>query len=58
MPSFDLSPYRGIFPAGMTFFDAEGNMDTRATLDHWHWLVDQGVHGLVVAGTSGEFIAL
>lgn len=58
MPSFDLSPYHGIFPAGMTFFDAEGNLDTNATLDHWHWLVDQGVHGLVIAGTSGEFIAL
>jgi len=58
MSSFDLSPYHGIFPAGMTFFDAEGNLDTKATLDHWHWLVDQGVHGLVVAGTSGEFIAL
>ncbi|MBP89601.1 MAG: hypothetical protein CMJ64_23305 [Planctomycetaceae bacterium] len=58
MSTFDLSPYHGIFPAGMTFFDAEGNLDTKATLDHWHWLVDQGVHGLVVAGTSGEFIAL
>ena len=48
MSTFDLSPYHGIFPAGMTFFDAEGNLDTKATLDHWHWLVDQGVHGLVV----------
>lgn len=56
--SFDLSPFHGIFPAGMTYFDAEGNLDTRATLDHWSWLVDQGVHGLVVAGTSGEFVAL
>ena len=54
----DLSPYRGIFPAGMTFFDREGDLDERATLDHWRWLVEQGVHGLVVAGTSGEFISL
>lgn len=58
MPSFDLSPYHGIFPAGMTFFDGNGNLDTKATLEHWQWLVDQNVHGLVVAGTSGEFIAL
>ncbi len=58
MSSYDLTPYRGIFPAAMTFFDAAGDLDTSATLDHWHWLVDQGVHGLVVAGTSGEFIAL
>lgn len=58
MSSFDLTPFHGIFPAGMTFFDAEGNLDSAATLEHWRWLVDQGVHGLVVAGTSGEFIAL
>lgn len=58
MSSFDLTPFRGIFPAGMTFFDAEGNLDTRATVDHWHWLADQGAHGLAVAGTSGEFVAL
>ena len=55
---YDLSPYRGIFPAGLTFFDADGNLDRLATLEHWHWLVDQGVHGLVIAGTSGEFIAV
>jgi len=54
----DLSPFHGIFPAGMTFFDADGNLDERATLEHWEWLVSKGVHGLVVAGTSGEFIAL
>jgi len=58
MTCFDLSPFHGIFPAGMTFFDPDGNLDERATLEHWRWLVDQGVHGLVVAGTSGEFIAL
>jgi 4-hydroxy-tetrahydrodipicolinate synthase len=58
MPKIDLTPYHGIFPAAMTFFDADGSLDRRATLDHWRWLVDQGVHGLVIAGTSGEFIAL
>jgi len=58
MSNFDLTPFHGIFPAGMTFFDADGNLDKRATLSHWEWLVEQGVHGLVVAGTSGEFITL
>lgn len=55
---FDLTPYHGIFPAGMTFFDSAGNLDCRATREHWQWLADQGVHGLVVAGTSGEFVSL
>ena len=58
MAGFDLSAYSGIFPAGMTFFDSEGELDERATLEHWRWLVDQGADGLVVAGTSGEFAAL
>ncbi len=58
MAGFDLSAYQGIFPAGMTFFDAEGNLDEWATLEHWRWLVEQGADGLVVCGTSGEFAAL
>lgn len=39
-------------------FDAEGNLDEQATWKHADWLVRQGVHGLVAAGTSGEFISL
>jgi len=57
--AFDLTPFAGIFPAGMTFFDADGNLDEKATLDHWQWLVDErDADGLVVCGTSGEFISL
>lgn len=58
MSRFDLSRFHGIFPAAMTFFDAEGNLDEKATVAHWQWLLDQGVDGLVIAGTSGEFISL
>jgi 4-hydroxy-tetrahydrodipicolinate synthase len=56
--SFDLTRYHGIFPAAMTMFDAAGDLDERATADHWNWLIEQGAHGLVICGTSGEFIAL
>lgn len=58
MTPFQLSRFAGVFPAVMTFFDSEGNLDESATLAHWQWLIDHGVDGLVVAGTSGEFIAL
>lgn len=58
MAGYDLSRFQGIFPAGMTFFDEQGNLDETATRTHWRWLVEQGIDGLVVAGTSGEFIAL
>lgn len=56
--TFSLERYRGIFPAALTMFDAENNLDEEATARHWDWLIRQGVDGLVIAGTSGEFIAL
>ena len=49
---------KGIYPAALTMFDAQGKLDEQATWNHADWLVRQGVHGLVAAGTSGEFIAL
>jgi 4-hydroxy-tetrahydrodipicolinate synthase len=55
---YSLEKFRGIFPAALTMFDAEGNVDEEATALHWDWLIRQGVDGLVIAGTSGEFIAL
>jgi 4-hydroxy-tetrahydrodipicolinate synthase len=56
---FDLKPFRGIFAAALTMFDRENNLDEDATARHWEWLIsEQGVDGLVIAGTSGEFIAL
>lgn len=50
--------FHGIFPAALTFFDAQERLDEEATASHWEWLIKQGVDGLVIAGTSGEFIAL
>ncbi|QVQ52220.1 dihydrodipicolinate synthase family protein [Spiractinospora alimapuensis] len=48
---------RGILPALMTGYDADGEVDTRATqalVDH---LLHAGVHGLFVGGTSAEGVA-
>lgn len=56
-----MKPYemmRGIYPAVLTMFDAQGDLDEQATWNHASWLIRQGVQGLVAAGTSGEFIAL
>ena len=55
---YKLDRFRGIFPAALTMFDRENNLDEEATAQHWDWLIRQGVDGLVIAGTSGEFIAL
>lgn len=55
---YSLQRFQGIFPAALTMFDADNNLDCDATARHWDWLIRQGVNGLVIAGTSGEFIAL
>jgi 4-hydroxy-tetrahydrodipicolinate synthase len=55
---YELQRFQGIFPAALTMFDADNNLDRDATARHWDWLIHQGVDGLVIAGTSGEFIAL
>ena len=57
--AFALDRFRGIFPAALTMFDKENRLDEEATARHWDWLIsNQGVDGLVIAGTSGEFIAM
>lgn len=58
MKNFNYSTMHGIYPAALTMFDEKGNLDEQATWNHADWLIRQGVHGLVAAGTSGEFIAL
>jgi dihydrodipicolinate synthase/N-acetylneuraminate lyase len=56
---YSLEKFRGIFPAALTTFDREGNFDEEATARHWDWLIThQEADGLVIGGTSGEFIAL
>src|SRR5258708_34794005 len=53
-----LKQFRGIFPAALTMFDKENNLDEESSARHWDWLIRQGIDGLVIAGTSGEFIAM
>jgi 4-hydroxy-tetrahydrodipicolinate synthase len=56
---YPLDRFRGIFPAALTMFDKENNLDEEATARHWDWLIsNQQAGGLVISGTSGEFIAL
>lgn len=48
----------GIVPAVMTAFDASGRIDADAMSAHIGHLVAEGAEGVVVGGTSGEFILL
>jgi 4-hydroxy-tetrahydrodipicolinate synthase len=57
--TFALDRFRGIFPAALTMFDKDNNLDEEATGRHWDWLItQQHADGLVITGTSGEFIAM
>ncbi|WP_298347439.1 dihydrodipicolinate synthase family protein [Ferrimicrobium sp.] len=50
--------FRGIGVALVTLFDDAGELDLKATVEHGARLVELGVTGILVAGTTGEASAL
>lgn len=59
MPTAPAEPlWRGIAAALVTLFTPDGAVDSAATAAHAARLVDLGVRGLLVAGTTGEADAL
>lgn len=54
----DSVSWRGYIPAMTTPFTRSGALDVEALQKHVDWLVEQGMHGLVVAGTQGEWFTL
>lgn len=53
-----ITSWSGMFPASLTMFDADGALDVDATVRHVDDLVGQGAHGIVLAGTTGEFVGM
>ena len=51
-----LEKYQGIVPAFYACYDKEGNIDTAAVRALTRYLMEKGVHGLYVGGSSGECI--
>ena len=49
-----MSIYRGIWPAMLTPFDADGEVDLPAVDRLVDYLLDQGAHGLYLCGSTGE----
>ena len=47
----------GVFPAPPTPFTDDG-VDVGRAARHARWFLDRGAHGLIVAGSGGEFVAL
>lgn len=55
---YTMAVYSGVHAALLTAFDAHGALDTTATARLAGDLIDRGVHGLVVNGSTGEFASL
>lgn len=49
---------RGIIPALVTPMSADGALDIDAFSAHVEWMLEQGVHGLVPCGSTGESATL
>ena len=58
MTQFDAGAIRGIVPPMTTPFSADGAIDEAAFRAEARFLLDAGVHGLAVAGSTGEGHAL
>lgn len=53
-----MGELKGIIPPMTTAFDADGELDEDAVRRQFRWMADQGVHGVAVAGSTGEGHAL
>ncbi|QXQ05655.1 dihydrodipicolinate synthase family protein [Sphingosinicellaceae bacterium] len=50
--------WRGYIPAMLTPFAADGALDLPTLARHLEWLHGEGMHGLVIGGTTGEWTSL
>ena len=54
----DSVDWRGYIPAITTPFTEQGRLDLQSLRRLLVWLADEGMHGLVVAGTTGEWFSM
>ena len=52
----DLSKYKGIFPAFYACYDSEGKIFPERVREFTQYLIEKGVTGLYVGGSSGECV--
>ncbi|MEM9429003.1 MAG: dihydrodipicolinate synthase family protein [Pseudomonadota bacterium] len=50
--------FRGTFTVTVTAFDAAGRLDLDALARFTDWQVQEGIHGLIPLGSTGEFLSL
>lgn len=54
----DSVDWRGYMPAITTPFNERGELDLKGLRKLLEWLADEGMHGLIIAGTTGEWFAM
>lgn len=54
MPKFKMSQIKGVIPALLTPFDKDENLDEKGLRGLISRLIDEGVHGLYLTGSTGE----
>ncbi|MGH7736479.1 MAG: dihydrodipicolinate synthase family protein [Candidatus Tyrphobacter sp.] len=53
-----MAHFRGVYVAVITPFSADGRIDDDRLREHLAWLIECGVHGIVPAGSCGEYASL
>ncbi|NCB01707.1 MAG: dihydrodipicolinate synthase family protein [Spirochaetia bacterium] len=54
MSKFDITTIKGVIPAMVTTFDENEEVDLKRGRDLVRFLIDAGVHGLYITGSTGE----
>ena len=49
-----MSKIKGIYAASMSLFNADLSLNTKKTLEHAEKIIDQGCHGVVIFGSTGQ----
>jgi len=47
--------FRGVFPPIITVFGKNEEIDEEGYREHIDWLIENGAHGIIVGGSTGEF---
>ncbi|RTQ96119.1 dihydrodipicolinate synthase family protein [Lysinibacillus telephonicus] len=50
--------FKGIIPPVVIFFDQQGEIDFDLNKKHMDYLIDSGVDGVLLLGSSSEFSSL
>ncbi|HDJ89891.1 MAG TPA: dihydrodipicolinate synthase family protein [Thermoprotei archaeon] len=50
-----MQKFMGVFPPIISVFDKNENIDEEKYREHIDWLIENGAHGIIVCGSTGEF---